>query len=384
MKSVKALSVTLLSSLLLCTATSCSFFRRYFLEVEPFPALSIAQKGTVSLLLSCYFDDENLLFSDDLSEIESSFQTGKYPIVFYDSVRGLELCEEFGLYAYVSTIAMGNPQFVPLKEDLDSTQKVNVIANNERGSLGKTAKRMFENDPLYEIAFLDKNDLDFYTYLYEGKYVEEGYDYAFIAEPYATRLLTEKDSALYNEVYDEYTSNEDRGFDTSKKMYCESLRLFYQSFNETTPFNDRGIPQSGIFVDKAYYETHSESIDKILNLLNQLICNKCVKDANYTRTDFRELSADYNDPDEDMESELTRQAFQYQFDCVGVSWNEVSRLQAWHTVLGQDAPYEKFINRLEYVKDLDSYYGEDYLRAYYDYIGEAYPSESSFLQVKFD
>lgn len=384
MKSVKALSLTLFASLLLGTATSCSFLNRYFLEVEPFETPSIAQKGTVSLLLSCYYDDENLIFSDDLSEIENSFQNRKYPIIFCDSVRGLELCDEYGFYAYVSTISMGNQQFVPLKGGLDSTQKVSVVANNERGSLGKTTKRMFENDPLYEISFLEKNDLEFYTYLYEGQYADEDYDYAFIAEPYATRLMTDENSALYDAEYDEYTSNEDRGFDTSKNMYCESLRVFYQSFNEATPYNDRGIPQSGIFVDKEYYETHAKSVGKILNLLNQLICNKCVKDANYTRSDFRELSKDYNDPEENMESELTRQAFQYQFDTVGISWNEVARLQAWHTVLGQDAPYEKFINRLEYVKNLDSYYGEEYLRAYYDYIGEEYPSESSFLKIEFD
>ena len=365
------------------TNSSC-FFSDFFIPVEPLRYKVIAQKGSASLSLCAYYDDENLTFSDDISLIESAFKSNdesNYQIIFYDSVRGLDLCEEYGNYAYVATIARGNQQYVPLKESIDNDQPLKILANNEFGSLGKSLKAMLTDQTKYSLSFVDLNELDYYNYFLSGEYLNDGYDYAFISEPYATRLMTLKASPLYNKEYDEYTLNEDRGFDTSLKMYCDSLKQFYNSFNSDYENSSFGIPQTGIFVNKDFYQSNYQTINKVFNLINNEISNKYVKDVGYTRLDFINLSTEFNDPDEDMDSELTLKAFQLQFDKVGISWNEATRLQAWHTVLGQNPNFEKYINRLEYVKDITSYYSIDYMKEYYRFIGEEFPSEDNFIKL---
>lgn len=365
------------------TSTSCDF-SNHFIVVEPITYNVIAQKGSASLSLGAYYDDDDLELSDDIKKIEEAFKgTGEpddYQIIVYDSVRGLDLCEEYGNYAYIGTLAMGNQQFVPLKDKIDNTKKIKVLLNNEQGSLGKTFKKISELSDQFEIEFTSLNELEYYNYFLNGEYKTSDYDYAFITEPYATRLMTIKESPLYNQIYDEYTANTDRGFDTSKKMYCASLRDSYRSFN-TSKFNDRGIPQTGFFVNKNFYSTHYETMNKVFDMINKEVELKYVRDVSYTRVDFRKLSEEYNDPNEDPNSEQTQLAFKVQFDKVGISYSEVARLQAWHVVLGQDAPYEKFINRLEYVKDIYTYYSDDYLKAYYEFIGETFPSEENFIKI---
>ena len=189
------------------TNSSC-FFSDFFIPVEPLRYKVIAQKGSASLSLCAYYDDENLTFSDDISLIESAFKSNdesNYQIIFYDSVRGLDLCEEYGNYAYVATIARGNQQYVPLKESIDKDQPLKILANNEFGSLGKSLKAMLTDQTKYSLSFVDLNELDYYNYFLSGEYLNDGYDYAFISEPYATRLMTLKASPLYNKEYDEYT-----------------------------------------------------------------------------------------------------------------------------------------------------------------------------------
>lgn len=385
-KLLKKLGLLILTTLMLSSTSSCNL-SDFFLAVEPLKYKVIAQKGSASLALCAYYDDEHLEFQDDIVTLENAFKGNgnldDYQIIFYDSVRGLDLCQEYGNYAYVATIALGNQQLVPLKENIDNNKIINVLANNEFGSLGKTAKKIFTQENGYNITFVDYNELEYYNYFLNGDYLNTNYDYAFICEPYATRLMTLKESPLYDKEYDEYTQNEDRGFDTSFKMYCETLRLFYQSYNESYEDSSYGIPQTGIFVNKKFYQENSKTMNKVLELINKEISNKYVKDVRYTRLDFFNLSTEYNDPNEDMNSELTKKAFQVQFDKVGISWNEATRLQAWHTVLGQNPNYEKYINRLEYVKDLTTYYSEDKLKAYYNFIDEDFPSEENFIKLPF-
>ena len=158
-------------------------------------------------------------------------------------------------------------------------------------------------------------------------------------------------------------------------------KFWYNSFNSDYENSSFGIPQTGIFVNKDFYQSNYQTINKVFNLINKEISNKYVKDVGYTRLDFINLSTEFNDPDEDMDSELTLKAFQLQFDKVGISWNEATRLQAWHTVLGQNPNFEKYINRLEYVKDITSYYSIDYMKEYYRFIGEEFPSEDNFIKL---
>ena len=122
-------------------------------------------------------------------------------------------------------------------------------------------------------------------------------------------------------------------------------------------------------------------MDKVFNLINKEISNKYVIDVGYTRLDFINLSEEFNDPNEDVNSEQTKRAYKAQFDKVGISWNEAVRLQAWHSVLGQDAPFEKYINRLEYSKNITSYYTDQAYQTYYSFIGEDMPDSSNFIKL---
>lgn len=380
----KSLSVIGLS-FFLATASSCSF-NNFFLKIEPLSYNILAEKGSGSLALCAYYYDidEHLFFSSDQKMIEEAFDKGDsegdYQIIIYDAVRGLDLCEQYGKFAYVGTLATGNQQLMPLKEIDNIYQKeFKVLANNEFGSLGKTIKKAM--DPYkYKITFTDDTDFELYNKLLNGTYLDQ-YDYCLISEPFATRLMTLKNSKLYNKEYDEYTSNEDRGFDTTDKMYCTSLKTIYFSENQENKLSNLGVPQTAIFVNKNAYEKNKESMDKVFDLINKEISNKYVRDVNYTRADFRLLSEEFNDPNEDMESEQTQKAFEQQFNKVGISWNEASRLQAWHTVLGQDAAFEKFINRLCYVKDIFSYYDDSCIKAYYEFIDESYPGDEYFIEI---
>lgn len=373
-------------SFFLTTASSCNL-GKYFLKVEPLTYNILAEKGSGSLALCAYYYDidEHLFFSSDQKMIEEAFNKGDsdgdYQIIVYDAVRGLDLCKQYDKFAYVGTLASGNQQLVPLKEiDIATQNSFKILANNEFGSLGKTIKKALTPDK-YQITFTEDTDLELYNKLYEGTYIDQ-YDYCFISEPFAMRLMTLKTSKLYNQKFDEYTSNEDRGHEISKKMYCTPLKTIYLSTNQENQYSNLGIPQTAIFVNKNAYENNKESMDKVFDLINKEIANKYVRDVNYTRADFRNLSEEFNDPNEDMESEQTQKAFEVQFNKVGISWNEASRLQAWHTVLGQNASFEKFINRLCYVKDIFSYYNESYIKAYYEFIEEDYPGESYFIEIK--
>ena len=366
--------------------SSCSFSSA-FIRVEPFNYKVLAQKGSASLALSTYYTDENLHFTDDIAQLEEAFkgqsdQEDDFQMIFYDSVRGLDLCQEYGNYVYAATIARGNQQLVPLKKDIDQSKTLKVLCNNEFGSLGKTAKKILTAEEGYDLSFSSLNELDYYNYFFNGEYKETDYDYAFISEPYATRLMTVKESSLYNKEYDEYTINEDRGDDPSKKMYCESLKNFYIGSVGDSDISRLGIPQTGIFVNRDFYQKNQGTMDKVFYLFNKVIGNRFVTDARYTRLDFFNLSEDYNDVEGDPNSEQTLLAYKYQFDTVGISWSEVTRLQAWHIYLGQDAPFEKYINRLEYPKNITSYYKMDAIKSYYQFLGEPMPDPSYFIELK--
>ena len=364
--------------------TSCAFSSA-FLAVEPLRYKALAQKGSGSLALCAYYDDKNLTFSDDLTQIEEAFKgEGKeddYQIIVYDAVRGLDLCQEYGNYASVATIARGNQQFVPLKENIDNTKTLKVLCNNEFGSLGKTAKKVLTKEEGYEAHFTDMNDLEYYNFFLNGEFSSLDYDYAFISEPYATRLMTLKESPLYDKNFDEYTSNDDRDSNEMKNVYCESLQDFYVSMSGSNETTRLGIPQTGIFVNKEFYKDNYLTMDKVFNLINKEISNKYVIDVGYTRLDFINLSEEFNDPNEDVNSEQTKRAYKAQFDKVGISWNEAVRLQAWHSILGQDAPFEKYINRLEYSKNITSYYTDQAYQTYYSFIGEDMPDSSNFIKL---
>ncbi len=372
-------------SFFLITGSSCNL-GSYFLKVEPLTYNILAEKGSGSLSLCAYYYDidEHLFFTSDQKKIEDAFDKGDseddYQIIIYDAVRGLDLCRQYDKFVYIGTLATGNQQLMPLKEiDLSIQKNFKVLANNEFGSLGKTIKKALTPDK-YQITFTDDTDLELYNKLLVGTYLDQ-YDYCFISEPFAMRLMTLKTSKLYNQKFDEYTSNEDRGYETSKKMYCTPLKTIYLSMYQENKYSDLGIPQTAIFVNKKSYDKNKESMNKVLNLINKEIANKYVRDVNYTRADFRNLSEEFNDPNEDMESEQTQLAFEAQFNKVGISWNEASRLQAWHTVLGQNASFEKFINRLCYVKDIFTYYNDSYIKAYYEFIDETYPGDEYFIKI---
>ena len=372
--------------LTLTLSTSSCFLDNFFLVLEPLEFKVIAQKGSASLSLAAYYEDPLMSFSDDIEVIENAFSvndSSSYQFIVYDAVRGLDLCEEYGNFAYVGTIALGNQQLVPLNKESETgvVRTKTILANNEHGSLGKTIKKIVKDNPNLSVEFTTKNDLELYNYLYTSENLGHTYDYCLISEPYATRLMTLKDSPLFDEDYEYYTRNTDRDFDTTKSQYCLSLRYLYQTYN-TNDSLDFGIPQTGIFINKEAYQTNPDSFKTVLKMLNAEIALKYVMDANNTRTDFRKLSEGYHDENLDDTSEQTKIAYKVQFDKVGISWNEVPRLQAWHPVLGQDGPFDKFVNRLEYVKDIVKYYSSDYMNEYYNYIQEDVPSSENFINIK--
>ena len=170
-------------------------------------------------------------------------------------------------------------------------------------------------------------------------------------------------------------------FDISKSQYCKSLRSLYSS-NENSLIDDAfGIPQTGIFVNKDSYYKNQESFETVLSMLNAEIALKYVMDVSNTRVDFRALSEEYHDENKDENSAQTQLAYKVQFDKVGISWNEAKRLQAWHPILGKDAPFNKFVNRLEYVQDIFEYYTDDHMLFYYNYIDEVLPNSENFIKI---
>lgn len=368
----KLLSIPLLSMTLLTTSSCSCNLENWLIIYKPLKFNLICQKGVASLAFLTYYEDEKFTFTDSLESIENSFKDdSNYQMIVYDSVRGLDLCKEYGNYAYVATIAMGNQQFIPLK-NLDPTSKsYKVLTNNEFGSAGKTLNKIDK----FDVDYLSYNDLEFYNYLFSQEGLENDYDYVLINEPYATRLMTLKESKLYNEKYANFTLNDDRGDDYTKEQYCNTLRDAYLSYNDDLNLNDRGIPQCGLFVNLDYYNNNIDAMYEVFDYLNSTIDLINVRKAANNRIHFREMSEEYNDPNEDPNSEQTYLAYKYQFDTVGISWNETSRLQAWHLWLGEDAPYEKFINRLEYVKNIFTYYDENYLKGYYQFINEEFPEQ---------
>lgn len=385
MKKNNLFKTILLASIITLSNSSC-ILKNNFVVIPKLDWSFLVQKGSASLLACDYYSKEDYVeMTDDLSLIENSFkqsgENSKYKMILADGVIGLDLCEQYNNYAYVATIARGNQQLIPLKEIDENKEEYKVILNNEKGSLGTTLKAIDNTYSKLTYNFIEDSDLAFYNALFNGEYIDSEYDYCFISEPYATRLLTVKKSSLYNQSYDEYT-NDNRNigkYDPYKKYYYESLKDFYESENTSGEYSLRGIPQTALFVEKEYYQNNTEKINKVIDYFNKFISQQYVYNVGYTVQDFRDLSLDYADPDKNPDSELTMQAYKVQFDKVGLSWNELPRLQAWHPILGEGAPFEKYVNRLEYSKDIYSYYSIDYLKNYYQFINKEFPSDDNFI-----
>lgn len=413
MKNKKSLAFLLtLSSVLLLS--SCSL-NNFFLKIDPLEYKVLAQKGSSSLALSAYYEEEKLELTDDVDLIESTFKSSnvdnEYQVIFYDGVRGLDLCDEYDNYAYVATLSLGNQQFIPINYDFDPLRSIvnikeddpsyksnlKIFANNEKGSLGYSLKAILPSIEktgkfTYDVVYDERSDKQLYDYFlnmpkveFQNFVKENSYDYIVISEPFATRLMTLKSSPLYNQEYDEYTKEGDKVPEKNPDYhYCMSLKQLYRKLfpSDTSNSKYRGVPQTAIFVNKSYYSNNTKKVNNFLKILNKLIFDQYVSYVKYTRLDFFNLSSEYNDPNEDMNSEQTLKAFEYQFDTVGISWNEASRLQAWHPIAGESSNYNNYINRLTYVKSLDDYYTKSHISNYYNFISKDIPSDDNFIEIK--
>ena len=395
-----------LLSLSFCLSLSSCTLNKFFVEIPPMPVQKgLALKGSSSLLLSSYFDDPNLEFTDDIEKIEEAFKNSSendpYPIIFYDGVRGLDLCVEYGNYAHVATFALGNQQIIPLDKNFDplryevspeySKKDIKMYANNQKGSLGVTLDSLIstvKDKYSIDINYVQQSDREVYDTILnmsDEDFIsfKDSYDYIVLSEPYATRLLTLKESPIYDQEYANYTLNEDRELEKNPDYhYYYCLKQMYKNTMVNSNQLCIGVPQSSMFVNINYYNNNKETIKKILNLFNKSIFSNCIKYIKYVRLDFFNLSEDYNDPNEDPNSAQTLKAFEYQFNTVGISWNEVSRLQAWHPLYGESSNYNIYINRLCYVKDTEKYYQKEHIQAYYNSVNKIMPEDKYFIQIK--
>lgn len=360
------LPILIISSLI--SLTSC----KYILTFEKLSFKVLAQKGPVSLALCGYYSDENLkLEYEENNNFENAFNSDEYKVIFYDTIKGQKYCDQYQKFEYYGQVVNSNYKIVTTKT-WDNTKPFKIIANDEFGGLGYTLKSLeradvsleeFPSDLYFdvikgfinknvEITYTDKNDYEFYQDLLTGKIGKDDEYNAFaISEPFATRLAITKNSDKFNQEYYDYISIED--YDR-KNMTCGvSVYAIYSMFYNT----DKVVPQTSIFINKDFKnETevvknkevlkNEKAINTLINVLNNSIDKMCIQDATSTKKYLNGIVENFNDL-------TTEDLCLKQFEKVGISYNEVTKLQAWYrpstfTDYGRrnELGYQKNVNKL--------------------------------------
>lgn len=240
---MKCLNKKVFLSVLLITPisiSSCSFFSTF--SRLPFKVISSA--GVYSFAMCGYYVDPNFTIELDDRKVEEAFKDIEYGIISYDTIKGLKMCQEYGNYKLADTYVAGSHYVLSFDENITSLKDdMKIIANNEYGSLGVTAKFVYEDR--YSISYVDSTDFEFYQDLYNGKYVND-YDACIIANPYAQHLIKKF---------------------TPENLYFGVIQKLYNSMREKTNELQGYYPECSIFVNEDIINEHKKVYDEFKTLV---------------------------------------------------------------------------------------------------------------------
>lgn len=391
------LNLSLITLFSLCSCSLDNFTVTY----DPLQFNVLAEKGDVSLSLYGYFDDKNLNLIDDSSLINVAFSCNENsenfaPIIICETLRGFDGCEQYGEFAYYGTITLGNQKIISLNSDkFNETLDIRLLANDENNVLGQTLKNITILKDNANITYLNYTNLDFYNYLFNGEYKNTTNNFVIISEPYATRLLTHPDSALFigNNINPNLSYNEKS--EKLEELYKETIYPYrnlelmnydYRIHNlswlyrNTMPDNklyELGVPQTSIFIHKDFYDQNKKPIENFLfDYLEKIVDKVCVRCVTNTRPSLKNISKENNN-----DINLDDVAFKLQFDAVGISWKEAALLQGWHELYGESmSQFNGWPNGLEYVASISNYYTREHLNEFFDFIDRTIPNDTNFIK----
>ena len=231
-KSSLLLTTLLLGSTLL---TSC---KGLFYVYDTLDYDVCSQSGALSFCLNAYYDSDKLTIIKDEQELKDAFKGDKYKFIAYDTIKGLDLCEEYGKYTLCKNYMGGSHTIISLKENVPSfTNSKKIIANNEKGSLGAIISYLYP-EQVSNITYIEDNSRTFYENIVKGKYSEE-FDYLIIDQAFACRLTDETLRKEYSTI-----------------VYAKEYKYVYYDYIKTNERTNLFYPEGGVFVNKEFLSSN--------------------------------------------------------------------------------------------------------------------------------